>query len=293
MMEQLAGFYYNPKSGYQSVSKIKTKLPHISSIDINKFLQQQKTFQLNKEVKKPSRYNTINASFPAQNFQIDIMIYDRFETNHYKYILVCIDVYSRYLQCRPLTNRKFPNIMKNLQNIFEQMGIPGAINCDNEFNTYSFNEYATENNIKLYFSEPNDLNKNAIVERVNRTIAQMLQKWRTGTNQRAWYKILPDIVENYNNTCHRTIKATPNDVFYGKDKNHQDIVILEPKLKVGDRVRVMFQKKAFMKGDRQRFSKEVYEIIERIGHRFRLQNIDSQVKPRELLKEYELQKIIS
>ena len=144
MMEQLANLYYNPKSGYQSASKIKSKLSHISSIDINKFLQQQKTFQLNKEVKKPSRYNTINASFPAQNFQIDIMIYDRFETNHYKYILVCIDVYSRYLQCRPLTNRKFPNIMKNLQNIFEQIGIPGVISCDNEFNTYSFNEYATK-----------------------------------------------------------------------------------------------------------------------------------------------------
>ena len=76
MMEQLAGFYYNPKSGYQSVSKIKTKLPHISSIDINKFLQQQKPFRLNKEVKKPSRYDTVNASYPGQNFQIGIMIYD-------------------------------------------------------------------------------------------------------------------------------------------------------------------------------------------------------------------------
>ena len=152
--------------------------------------------------------------------------------------------------------------MKTLQNIFEQMGIPGAINCDNEFNTYFFNECATENNIKLYFSEPNDLDKNAIVERVNRTIAQLLQKWRTATNRRVWYKILPDVVENYNNTFHRTIKATPSDVFHGKEQNHQDLVILEPKLKVGDRVRVMLQKKAFMKGDRQRFSKHMRLLSE-------------------------------
>ena len=78
----------------------------------------------------------------------------------------------------------------------------------------------------------------------------MLQKWRTATNRRVWYKILPGVVKNYNNAFHRTIKATPSDVFHGKDQNHQDLVILEPKLKVGDRVRVMLQKNACMKGDR-------------------------------------------
>ena len=82
-------------------------------------------------------------------------------------------------------------------------------------------------------------------------------------------------------------------MFYGKDQNHQEIIILEIKIKFGDRVRVMIQKKVFAKGDREKFSKEVYEIIERIGHRFKLENIDSHVKPRKLFKEYELQKIIS
>ena len=85
-------------------------------------------------------------------------------------ILVCIDVYSRYMQCRPLTNRNHNDEYKG------HMGMPKSINCDNEFNTKLFNEFAKNNNIKLYFSEPNDLNKNAIVERVNRTIAQLLQK---------------------------------------------------------------------------------------------------------------------
>ena len=71
------------------------------------------------------------------------------------------------------------------------------------------------------------------------------------------------------------------------------IIILEPKLKVGDRVRVMIQKKVFAKGYRQKFSKDVYEIIDRIGHCFKLQTIDSHVKLRKLFKEYELQKIMS
>ena len=168
--------YNDPKLGYQSISKIKTKIPDASTIDIKNFLQQQNTFQLKKEVERPTCFNTINASYPGQNFQIDIIIHDRFEPNHYKYILVCIHVYSRYPQCRFLTNRKFPNIMTNLQNMFDHMGMPSTINCDNEFNTHSFTECARKNNIKLYFSEPTDLDKNDIVERVNRTIAQFLKK---------------------------------------------------------------------------------------------------------------------
>ena len=277
--------YYDPKMGYQCLSKLKPKLPQFSYIDIKKFLQNQKTFQINKEVKKPRKYNTINASFSGQNFQIDIMIYDRFTLNHYKYILVCIDVFSRYAQCRALTNRKFPNILKNLENIFDHMGIPNSINCDNEFKTHAFTEYCEKNNIKMYFSDPNDVNKNAIVERVNRTIAQLLQKWRTATNGRAWYKALPDIVENYNSTMHRTIKAKPVDIFNGEDTNHQEKIILDPKLKIGDQVRVMIQKKVFDKGDRQKFTSEVYDIIEQIGHRFKLKGV------KKMFKEYELQKI--
>ena len=83
MMEQLKSLYYDPKLGYQSISKIKTKIPDVSTIDIKNFLQQQNTFQLNKEAKRPTCFNTINASYPGQNFQIDIMIYDRFEADHY------------------------------------------------------------------------------------------------------------------------------------------------------------------------------------------------------------------
>jgi len=179
----LQNLHYDEKRGYQSTSKLKSKLKenNLSSMNINKFPQNQYTYQFNKETEKPKKYNTINAYHPQRNYQIDIMIYDRFTLHHYKYILVCIDVYSRYLQCRPLTNRRFPTIMKNLQNIFDHMGIPKSINCDNEFDTKQFEAYCRENDVTIYFSDPNEINKNAIVERVNRTIAQLLQKWRTAT----------------------------------------------------------------------------------------------------------------
>jgi hypothetical protein len=36
---------------------------------------------------------------------MDIMVYNRFEYNNYKYILTCIDVYSRYAQAIPLKTK--------------------------------------------------------------------------------------------------------------------------------------------------------------------------------------------
>ena len=286
----LKSLFYDPKTGYQSASKLKHKLDNkdLTTIQVQNYLRDQYTNQVNKETRKPKIFNTVNAYFPRQNYQIDVMIYDRFMFNHYKYILVCIDVYSRYLQLIAMTNRRFPTIMENLEKMFEHMGKPQSINADNEFNTKQFNNYCEKNNITTFFSDPNEINKNAIVERVNRTVAQMIQKWRTASGLRAWYKILPDIQDNYNNTFHSTIKAKPIDVFNNQDENKQEYVDIEPKIKVGDKVRISLYKKTFDKGDRLRYSTELYEVVERVKHRFRLQNIETKSNVRKLYKEYEL-----
>ena len=68
----------------------------------------------------------------SSNYQIDIIVYDRFEYHKYKYILCCVDVYSRYASCRTMTNRRNETILTELQSIFSEMGLPKTINSDNE-----------------------------------------------------------------------------------------------------------------------------------------------------------------
>ena len=91
-------------------------------------------------------------------------MYDRFEFHKYKYILCCVDVYSRYASCRAMTNKKNETILTELQSIFNEMGIPKAINADNEFNKTVLNSYFNSNDTKCYFSQTGEINKNAIVE---------------------------------------------------------------------------------------------------------------------------------
>ena len=53
------------------------------------------------------------------------------------------------------------------------MGYPYRIQCDNEFATKAFIDLMSKCDVTLSFSNPNEINKNAIVERFNRTLRDL------------------------------------------------------------------------------------------------------------------------
>lgn len=287
--------YYDTSKGYQSAMKLYSKInpihKNITYKDIKNFLDEQYTAQVNQPVYKPKLFSTIWSFGPRYNYQMDLMVYDRFEFHNYKYIMVVVDVYSRYASARAMTNNKNVTIMDNMKSIFDDMGIPKNINCDNEFDTNAFEKYCTDNNIKVYFSQPNEINKNAIVERINRTIALMLQKWRTATGKYDWYKVLPSIMENYNTTIHSTTKEKPIDIFNSNAINNQKIIIIHPSISVGDQVRIKTVKSVFDKGDRITHSKDTYTVIEKNKSKYKLKNNTTQVDDPYFYKSYELSKV--
>ena len=82
---------------------------------------------------------------------------------------------------------------------------------------------------------------------------------------------LDDIVNEYNNTYHRTIKMKPVDV---KDNTYIDfkkeVNDKDPKFKVGDYVRISKYKNVFAKGYMPNWSEEVFVIkklkVQFLGH---------------------------
>ena len=88
--------------------------------------------------------------------------------------------------------------------------------------------------------------KASIVERLNRTLKNMMWKYFDKHNTHQWIHILDDITHNYNNSYHRSIKMKPNEV--NEDNAHQVWLTLyaentttvppKPKFKIGDIVRV-------------------------------------------------------
>ena len=292
MLKQL---YYEPKTGFQSFTKfyrtVKEKDPSVKLKDVKAFLERQHTAQVNKVTVRPKIYNTILANKVGDNFQTDILVYDRYEIHKYKYILVCVDVNSRYAQAKALTNRNNETLVQAFKEIFEVMGVPKNLNADNEFRTGKLLEFFNKNKIVCHFSDVGEINKQAIVERLNRTLASLLQRWRVGTGQRAWYKVLPAIIDNYNNSYHRTIRAKPSDVFAGKEKNRQArIYQLDPEFKVNDIVRYKEVRPVLGKGDYLKYSTSTYLITEAKGKRYMLENTETREKTKRYYKAYELRK---
>ena len=229
--------------------------------EVKDFLNKQLSIQITKPVKKNKIYPTIVGVSVNNIYQMDIMVYNRYAVNGYKYILGVIDVHSRYASCRPLKPREQREYMPQILSIFKEMGTPNNLNCDNEFNTNEFKEYCNKNNITLWFSNPEETTgKNAIIERFWRTLANLIQAYKINNKGFNWVKNLNLLIKKYNQTTHGTIKAQPVKVFKGQDTNKQNIIYKPTTLNIGDTVRIKTFKKTFDKGDTWTYSKATYTI---------------------------------
>ena len=96
----------------------------------------------------------------------------------------------------------------------------------------------------------------------------------TTTGKNVYYDVLDDIVNEYNNTKHNTIKMKPKDV--GNNTTKSSIIARNKKvyideqnekrsrLKVGDRVRISKFKNKFAKGYTPNWSREIF-IVNKIN----------------------------
>ena len=98
-------------------------------------------------------------------------------------------------------------------------------------------------------------------ERFIRTLKSKIYKYMTSISKNVYIDKLDDIVNEYNNTYHTTIKMKPIDVknntYINTDKETND---KDPKFKVGDHVRISKNKNIFAKGYNPNWSEEVFVI---------------------------------
>ena len=83
----------------------------------------------------------------------------------------------------------------------------------------------------------------------------------TAISKNVYFNVLDDIVNKYSNTVHRTIKMKAVDV---KDNTYiefkKEVNDKDPKLKVGDHVKISKYKNIFAKGYMPNWSEEVFVV---------------------------------
>jgi|GEM_PF-7052888 len=283
--------YYNPSTGFTGIEKLFRQLKkdghsNISRVDIKKFLQKQEVSQLAKKKTQPSV--SWIPRFPLQEFQIDLIYLENKHLNQNSYGLTSIDAFTKKGDIELLKNKDEINVVNATKKILNRMGVPKMVYCDegSEFTSGAFKNLMNDNKIELVFT----LSHATMVERFNRTIKELLEKYLRSTKTKTITNVLPKILENYNNSYHKTIGMAPNEV----NEETQHIAQLNlikhstkdnrEKIKVGDTVRVMLKRKGFVKGYKPKFSTDVHTVLRKEKNFYYVSNLRRGYFRSELMK---------
>ena len=161
-----------------------------------------------------------------------------------------------------MKDKKGITITNAFQNILKESNrIPNKewVEKETEFYNSSFRKWLKDNDIEMY-SIHNE-GKSVVAERFIRTLKTKIYKYMTSISKNVYIDKLDDIVDEYNNTYHRTIKMKPVDV---KDNTYIDfkkeVNDKDSKFKVGDHVRISKYKNIFPKGYTPNWSEDVFVI---------------------------------
>jgi len=272
----LKELYYNPKQGYLGINKLYKKAividKNIKRKNVKDWLNKEEAYQLNKSSNNKKEYIPI-ISMEGDSYQLDLSFLPKYKKQNrgYYIILMCININTRKLYGYKAKNKKVFTILEMLNQFWNDTdGKIKTVTTDNgsEFTAQSVKEWIEDKEIQLYFSDVGDKNKMGKVERVNRTIKEKMERHFLATGKVVWYNIFDDLIKNYNNTYHSSIKMTPNEVNKKKERriieqaidktneilNKRNYMIYHP-------VRIRLKKKKFDKGTRK-YSDELYEIID-------------------------------
>ena len=138
----------------------------------------------------------------------------------FRFLLCVIDIFSKYAWVVPLKDKKGISIVDAFQKILDDSNRkPNKIWVDkgSEFYNNSFKKWLKDNDIEMYLIH--NEGKSVVAERSIRTLKTKIYKYMTSVSKNVYIDKLDDMVNEYNNTYHRTIKMKPVDV---KDNTYID-----------------------------------------------------------------------
>ena len=130
-----------------------------------------------------------------------------------RYLLCVIDLFSKYAWVVPLKDKKGVSIVNAFQSILDSSERkPNKIWVDqgSEFYNNVFKKWLKDNGISMY-SAYNE-GKFVVAERFIRALKNKIYKHMTAISKNVYFYVLNDIVDEYNNTYHKTINMKPVDV---------------------------------------------------------------------------------
>ena len=221
MEEKLASIYLDPShpasfSGLDAVYRAvkEEENSKISRKQVQDWLSRQDVYTLHKPARRNYKRSRVIVSGIDSQFQADLCdVQNPSRYNKgYKYLLTCIDIFSKYAWVVALKTKQGQELVKAFQTILLSSRKPHKLQTDQgtEFLNRVFQKFLRDNDIE-FFTTTSGL-KASVVKRFNTTFKNKMYKYFTYKNTLCYIDVLPQLVKSYNNTYHRSIKMKPSQV---------------------------------------------------------------------------------
>ncbi|GFX72116.1 putative uncharacterized transposon-derived protein F54H12.3 [Trichonephila clavipes] len=263
-------------------NRVKTK-------DIKQWLETKESYTLHKPARRRFKRNRVLVGGIEEQFQADLLDLQSLSqyNNGYKYLLTCIDVFSKYAWAIPLRDKKSKSILKGFEKIFRERK-PLSLQTDKgtEFKNKAVQTYFKKMNV--HFFTTNNETKASIVERFHRTLMSKMTKYFAEYNTQKYINVIEKLISSYNHTWHRSIKMEPFNVnidnqgqvwqnLYG---DISETKVKRPVFKINDKVRISKWKGRFDKGYENNWSIEIfiiYKILPRNPFVYMLKDLKGEI----------------
>src|SRR5689334_22451995 len=156
MEAELKKVYYDPShpAGFSTANKlyeaVKTKFPNLTLLDVHDFLKGELTYTLHKPSRVRFPRNKILSTHAGADFQADLADMSNVSRNNdgYKYILVVVDVFSKFAYAFPLKTKGAVEMRRAFEEMF-QYTKPETVFTDagTEFTNAQCQQIFSDNNI--------------------------------------------------------------------------------------------------------------------------------------------------
>lgn len=291
MNDYLASIYYDPshQGSFGGASKLYKAIKRegrndIRLTDVKSWLQSQDPYTLHRPVKRNFKRGRVIVEGPNTQFDADLSVMSSMAqyNDGVKFLLIVIDVFSRYLYVVPLKSKMGKDVVQGFDKVFK-MNRPKCLRTDKgtEFTCKQTSNYFKAQGVH-HFVTHNEPKAN-YAERVIRTLKGRMVRYFSHKQTLRYIDVLPDLVESYNDTVHSSIGRPPSQVdtnnarevfwfqYWPKKSKHVPKKSREKTftLTVGDYVRLTHLRKTFMREYDETYTGEVFKIT----HRFRRQGM--------------------
>lgn len=289
-MKLLEEIYFNPahEASFSGIEKlVKATRGKVSREKVVDWLQGQDTYNLHIPTRRKFQRAFYNVTNIDDLWEIDLVDLKNLKdyNDGYVYLLVVIDVLSKYAWVEPLKNKSGEEVKNAFNRILENKNDdnsykkrePVCVQSDRgkEFLAREFQQMLVKRGIRFRaVRDPNT--KAAVVERFNRTLKERMWRYFTYRNTHRYIDVLQQIIHAYNNARHSATKMRPSSVTlenaqtarlnilqkYNKNVLHGR---KKAKYKKGDYVRISRERGPFAKGYEAGWTEEIF-IIKRVFH---------------------------